>query len=208
MEKQIRLTLPIQIRKAENDPDNKEMIVEGYAFKYNEETVLYERDDGYQYKEIIERGSLKNADIRDVPFKYNHDDSVMIVARTRNGSLKLKDDDVGLKIEARFIDTQTGRDLYKMIQEGLLDKMSFAFTEEADANNDVYGKNSMLHRITQFKRLWDVSVVDIPAYDATEIYARSIAQLENRATHALEKASEDKRKRMMLRNKIDIILED
>ena len=208
MEKQIRLTLPIQIRKVSENEQNKDMIVEGYAFKYNEETVLYERSDGYQYKEIIEKGALKGADIKDVPFKYNHNDSVMIVARTRNGSLKLQEDDIGLKIEARFIDTQTGKDLYKMIQEGVIDKMSFAFTEESDANNDVYGKNSMLHRITKFKRIWDVSAVDIPAYDATEIYARSIAQLENRAIHALEKASEDKRKRMMLKNKIDTLLED
>lgn len=204
MEHQMRLTLPIQIRKSENP---SEMLVEGYAFKYDSETVLYETSDGFQYREIIEKGALDKADIKDVPFKYNHNDSVMIVARTRNGSLKLTEDDIGLKIEARFIDTQTGRDLYKMIQENLIDKMSFAFTE-GNESVDEYSEKSMLHRIKSFKRIWDVSAVDIPAYDSTEIYARSIAKLESRAKQVLERAMQAKRQRLMLKYKIDNLLEE
>lgn len=179
------------------------MIVEGYAFKYNAETVLYEREDGFQYREVIEPGALEGADLSDVPFKYNHNDGVFIVARTRNGSLELIPDDIGLFIRARFIDTQTGRDFFKMIQEGLIDKMSFAFTESSDYSEE-YGENFMTHHVRKFRRIWDVSGVDIPAYDATEIYARSIAQLEKRANEALEKALQAKRKRqrLMLKNKI------
>lgn len=211
MEKQIRLTLPVQFRKAQRKLDDgstiEDMIVEGYAFKYDTETVLYETESGFQYREVIEKGALDGADLSDVPFKYNHNDGVFIVARTRNGSLILTPDDIGLKIEARFIDTQTGRDFFKMIQEGLIDKMSFAFTESSDYSEE-YGENFVTHHVRSFRRIWDVSGVDIPAYDATEIYARSIAVLEKRRGEVLERAMKHKRKRMMLENKIIDILEE
>ena len=213
MEKQIRLTLPMEFRRTKRSLEDgtsvEDMIVEGYAFKYDTETVLYESESGYQYREVIEHGALDGADLSDVPFKYNHNDGVFIVARTRNGSLELKPDDVGLFIRARFIDTQTGRDFFKMIQERLIDKMSFAFTESSDYSEE-YGENFLTHHIRKFKRIWDVSGVDIPAYDATEIYARSIAPLEKRAAEALERAEGMKRKRqrMMLEAKINQILEE
>lgn len=210
--RQIRLTLPMQFRNQKRMTETGEvtdMIVEGYAFKYDEETVLYETESGYQYREVIEHGALDDADLTDVPFKYNHNDGVFIVARTRNGSLELIPDEIGLKIVARFIDTQTGRDFFKMIQEGLIDKMSFAFTESSDYSEE-YGDNFVVHHIRKFRRIWDVSGVDIPAYDATEIYARSIAILEKRVNETLDRVMQAKRKRqrMMLTNQINQILEE
>lgn len=213
MDRQIRLTLPMEFRKAKRQLDDgsetEDMIVEGYAFKYDAETVLYEAENGFQYREVIEKGALDNADLTDVPFKYNHNDGVFIVARTRNGSLELLPDDVGLFIRARFIDTQTGRDFFKMIQERLIDKMSFAFTESSDYTEE-YGDNFVIHHIRKFRRIWDVSGVDIPAYDATEIYARSIAPLEKRVTEVLERTmqAKKKRQRLMLKHKINEIIGD
>jgi HK97 family phage prohead protease len=201
----------MQFRKATRALDDgntvEDMIVEGYAFKYNQETVLYEMRDGFQYREVIEKGALDGADLSDVPFKYNHNDGVFIVARTRNGSLELIPDDVGLFIRARFIDTQTGRDFFKMIQERLIDKMSFAFTEGLEYE-DSYGEDFVVHHVKSFRRIWDVSGVDIPAYEATEIYARSIAVLEKRRNEVLDRAMQQKRKRMMLENKITEFLEE
>lgn len=194
-------------RQLDDGSTVEDMIVEGYAFKYDAETVLYETEDGFQYREVIERGALEGADLSDVPFKYNHNDGVFIVARTRNGSLELLPDDVGLFIRARFIDTQTGRDFFKMIQERLIDKMSFAFTESTDYSEE-YGENFVTHHVRKFRRIWDVSGVDIPAYDATEIYARSIAVLEKRRNEVLDRAMQQKRKRLMLENKIINILEE
>jgi HK97 family phage prohead protease len=194
-------------RQLDDGSTVEDMIVEGYAFKYDAETVLYETENGFQYREVIERGALEGADLSDVPFKYNHNDGVFIVARTRNGSLELLPDDVGLFIRARFIDTQTGRDFFKMIQERLIDKMSFAFTESTDYSEE-YGENFVTHHVRKFRRIWDVSGVDIPAYDATEIYARSIAVLEKRRNEVLDRAMQQKRKRLMLENKIINILEE
>lgn len=157
-DKEVRLK---ELRAVE-EPDK--MIVEGYAVVFDEPTDI-------GFIEVIDRGALDNCDMSDVCMKYNHEDTTLIMARTRNKSLQLEVDDHGLKVYAELIDTQSNRDLYKSIQAGLLDKMSFAFMV-SDANWDTVDGKDIRH-ITGISKLFDVSVVDVPAYEQTEIYARS-----------------------------------
>ena len=162
-EKEVRFfAQDIEVRAEEN---NNDMIVEGYA-------VVFDSPATHGFTEIIKREAFDKCNMKDVPLKYNHDDSHLILARTRNGSLELSVDDKGLKIRAKLIDTSTNVDIYKSLKAGLLDKMSFAFTV-ADGG-DSYDSNTRTRIITGIDRLYDVSVVDTPFYDKTEIYARSI----------------------------------
>jgi len=156
--------------------DDDKMIIEGYA-------ITFEQPATHQYgkrkfTEIIKRGALNKADMKDVPLRYNHNDNVMIMARTRNKSLQLIKDDKGLKIQAELLDTQSNRDLYKAIQEGLIDKMSFAFTVADEGDTWAFGEEETKREVTDIAKLWDVSVVDTPFYDSTSIYARSLELLE------------------------------
>ncbi len=163
------------------DAPEGEMVLEGYAIVYNSPATHY------GFTETIDPGALVGADMRDVPFRYNHNDTWLILARTRNGSLQLISDDKGLLIRATLIDTQANKDIYKSVQAGLLDKMSFAFRtakDEWDYENDA-------RRILLIEKLFDVSVVDTPFYDDTSIYARALESLEN-GKRALE--SEKSRK--------------
>ena len=162
MEKAIKEVRLAEVRALE-DKDNNEMIIEGYAVVFNQITDL-----GW-CKEIIDKNAFNGADMQDCVLKYNHEDSFLILARTRNKSLELLIDDHGLKVRAKLIDTTQNKDIYKMIKEGLLDKMSFAFTV-AERKWDYETDTRTVLRIS---KLFDVSVVDIPAYDGTEIYARS-----------------------------------
>jgi phage prohead protease, HK97 family len=181
MEKERRLTM--EIRAADNSPP-EEMIVEGYAVRFNERTMLYELD-GVQYFEVIERGALDTADISDVPMKYNHSDHVMIMARTRSKTLTLTRDDQGLFIQARLANTTAGRDLFELVRRGDIDKMSFAFTVEEDD----YNRDTRTRSIKKIKKLWDVAAVDTPAYDTTSISARSFFEAEaEKERKALESA--------------------
>ena len=159
--------------------DDTKMIVEGYAIVFDEPTDL-------GYIEVIERGALDNCDMRDVCLKYNHEDDFLIMARTRNKSLQLEVDEHGLKIRAELIDTSSNRDIYKSIQAGLLDKMSFAFIVNDASWETVNGKD--VRRIKGIEKLFDVSVVDVPAYDQTEIYTRSksVAEKEQKEYHKLK----------------------
>ena len=146
--------------------------------------------------------ALKNTAMKDVPLKYNHMDNFLVIARTKNGSLKLDVDEHGLKIRAELIDTQTNKDIYKMVQNGLLDKMSFAFTvnaQEWDRSKDV-----PLRKITSIERLYDVSIVDIPAYDGTSIYSRSLDLVESEL-RAMDLEKQEKEK-ALIRSRIKIKL--
>ena len=109
----------------------------------------------------------------DTVFKYNHGDVAMVLARASNNTLNLSVDDKGLRMSADIIDTTNGKDVYKLIKRGDLNKMSFAFTVknermEADKENKIYTRT-----ITAFDKIYDVAVVDFPAYDGTSIQARS-----------------------------------
>ena len=165
----------IEIRAVENKEDK--MLIEGYAITF-EEPATHQYGER-KFTETIKKGALDKTDMKDVPLRYNHNDSFMIMARTRNKSLQLKIDDKGLKIEADLLDTQSNRDLYKSIQEGLIDKMSFAFTVADKGDTWSFGDDETTREVKNIDKLWDVSVVDTPFYDSTSIYARSLELLES-----------------------------
>lgn len=168
--------------------ENGEMIIEGYA-------VIFEtKADLGWCKEIISRDAFNNCNMSDCVMKYNHNDNCLILARTRNKSLELLVDNKGLKIKATLIDTTQNRDIYKMIKAGLLDKMSFAFSvkkQEWDYENDV-------RRITDISQLFDVSVVDVPAYDTTEIYARNKKEYEEEKDKYIKEKIEKEKLKLLL----------
>jgi HK97 family phage prohead protease len=174
------------------------MILEGYAIVFDNETLIGDEDNGFI--EIIDRNALNETLMRDVPMKYNHMDSFLIIARTKNKSLTLSVDNIGLKVHAELIDTQSNADIYKMVRAELLDKMSFAFTV-AKQSWDRSGKIP-IRRILGIERLYDVSIVDYPAYDATSIHARSL-ELVDAELKAMD-LEEQKRKAKVIKHRIKI----
>src|SRR5690554_2323067 len=182
-----------EIRAIKPAGDEQEMIVEGRAIVYESPTELYEIN-GIKYFEVIARGALEGADLRDVPFKYNHSDNVMVMARTRNKTLELIPDENGLLIRAKLANTTAGRDLYELIRRGDVDKMSFAFRVLEDS----YDRDTRTRRITKFKRIFDVSAVDTPAYDDTFISARSYFEAQAEAERQAAEAAQELRQRLII----------
>jgi HK97 family phage prohead protease len=165
------------------EADAGEMTVEGYAVVFNSPTVMYTLGDT-EYKEQIDRQAFAGADMNDVVLNYNHNGKVM--ARTRNKTLQLSVDDRGLYIRARLDGTEEGRRLYEEIKGGYLDRMSFAFSV---ADED-YSGDTQMRTIKKIQRLYDVSVVSLPAYDDTSISARSyFSAVAEEQRKALESAS-------------------
>lgn len=160
-----------ELRMMEFRADEQEgkMILEGYPVVFNQETMI--GDEEWGWKESIDSHALDETDMSDCCLKYNHGDSKGILARVKNGSLNLTIDSYGLKMRAELIDTTDNVDIYKCVKSGLLDKMSFAFNV-LEENYDWESKPNK-RTITKIGRLFDCSVVDLPAYDQTSIYARS-----------------------------------
>ena len=180
--------------------ENEKMILEGYAIIYNEETLIGSEE--YGFIESISPDAITEDAIRDVPMKYNHMDSFLIIARTKNESLQLTSDEHGLKVRAELLDTQHNKDIYKMVKSGLLESMSFAFTvkdQEWDHEGDIPRRY-----IKEIDRLYDVSIVDIPAYDSTSIFARSLESMDLELK-AMELAKREQRE-ALVRKRINIKL--
>lgn len=183
MEKAIKEIRIAEMRALDSD----EMIIEGYAAVFNQETDL-----GW-CKEVIDIRAFDECDMKDCCLNYNHGQSKAI-ARTRNGSLELIVDSVGLKIRAKLIDTTEGIDIYKSVKAGLLDKMSFAFTvkeEKWDYDTDT-------RTITNIDKLYDVSIVDIPAYEGTSVFARNKEEYQEDKEKYLKAKNERKRLELKL----------
>ena len=181
------------LEPASENEENKQL-VEGYAAVFNQRTLIWESEwSGWKYMEVIDRNAFDGADMNDTVFKYNHGDVAMILARASNNTLTMNTDDKGLRISADIIDTNNGTDVYKLIKRGDLNKMSFAFTvkserTEVDKENKIYTRT-----ITAFDKIYDVAVVDFPAYDGTSIQARSKEYFVD-----LEKDLQEKQRRKRL----------
>lgn len=145
-----------------------EFYVEGYASTFNDPYVLFEDWDGNEYREIISPDAFADADMGDVIMQYDHEGKVL--ARMSNGTLIVEPDEHGLFVAADLGGSQAARDLYEEISNGLVTRMSWAFSVGADE----YDRDSKTTTITRVKKVYDVSAVSLPADPNTEISARNL----------------------------------
>lgn len=181
--REIRL-FDFKLREIRSEDGDSQDCVQGVPVVFNSPTVLYEYD-GIQFKEQIDRHAFDSCDMSDVIFNYNHGGPVL--ARLRNNTLKLQLTDTCMQMEAFLGGTNNGRNLLEEIKGGYIDKMSFAFV--VDVDGDEYDATTHTRTIKRIKKLYDVSAVDIPAYDTTSISARSFFEGEyEKEKRALEQA--------------------
>lgn len=176
-----RRTMKVSVPEVEERAEmqgEQPMIVEGYAVVYNSPQTYQFGEE--TYTETIVRGACDNSDMRRTVMRYNHEDCVFALARTKNGSLQMISDDYGLKIRAELIDTQSNRDVYKMIRSGLIDEMSFAFTVAPNGDTWTYSDDfkTVTRDITAIDVIYDVSAVDTGFYENTSIYARAFDSVD------------------------------
>lgn len=172
--------------RAENGQAENESVIEGRPIVYGSRTDL-----GW-FDEIIDAGALDGTDLTDVRFLVNHDLSKIPLARSRNNNMnstmQLRPNENGLDITAR-IDIGANADakaLDSAVRRGDISGMSFMFFVDKDAWEDLESDHPTRH-ITSISRVVEVSAVTFPAYQATEIYARSNEALDS-AKQTLESA--------------------
>ena len=171
-DRQYRQFAKFEVRAEPLEQENgSALFIEGIAAVFNTPTVIYSFD-AVDYKEQIDARAFDSADLSDVIFNYNHGGKV--IARTRNKTLQLWVEADGLHMRARVDGTEEGRRIYEEIKGGYIDRMSFAFiTLESSYNIEEH-----LRTVQKVKKVYDVSAVDIPAYDTTSISARNSFSVE------------------------------
>ena len=167
----------IMTRSQEDDNGIKK--IEGHPVVFEQTTDI----GGYFY-EVIDRGAFDECDLTDVLLFVNHNQNKIPLARSRrnngNSTMHLQIDNIGLFMSADIdIDNNPeARALYSAIKRGDLDGMSFAFRikEQEWLNLDT---KMPTRRIKKFAKLYEVSAVNKPAYESTDINARDKDELEN-----------------------------
>jgi HK97 family phage prohead protease len=161
------LSESLEIRSADNSPGT----IAGYAAVYESETDL-----GY-FREVLKRGAFRKslAEGRDVRALWNHDSSI-VLGRTSAGTLRLEEDDKGLKFEIDLPDTQAGRDAATSIGRRDVTGMSFGFEVVTAKWVEEQEKDTELREIYDL-RLWEISPVTFPAYQDTDVAKRGLDEL-------------------------------
>lgn len=178
-----------EVRAEENESGK---IITGRPIVYDSKT------DIGGFDEIIERGALNNTDLTDVRFLVNHDTSRIPLARSRrnngNSTMQLMVDEAGMAIRV-LLDTENNteaRALYSAVQRGDISGMSFMFWADEDRWDDLDSDHPTRH-ILSISNIVEVSAVTFPAYESTEINARSAEALES-AQSVLDRAREQRAK--------------
>ncbi|MBQ6727673.1 MAG: HK97 family phage prohead protease [Clostridia bacterium] len=179
-------TFNFEVLADENDAGEK--IISGRPIVYNSRT------DMGMFDEIIDAGALDKTDLTDVRFLVNHNTDMIPLARSRrnngNSTMKITPDAQGLNMDFVKLDVENNSDaraLYSAIKRGDISGMSFMFYVDGESWENLESEHPTRH-ITNIGSVVEVSAVTFPAYESTEIYARSnAAALENAAT-VLEKA--------------------
>lgn len=152
--------------------------ITGLAAVYESRTNI-----GNLFYEVIERGAFEETDFTDVLFFVNHDLTKIPLARSRrnneNSTMQLKVDERGLNIETNLdVENNTdARSLYSAIKRGDITGMSFLFSVKEDTWEELDAKIPT-RRIKRISRVREVSAVNFPAYEATEISARETRSLD------------------------------
>ena len=140
--------------------------VEGYATTFDKPYLLYEYD-GQKYFERIDRNALVGADMSDVIMQYDHAGKVL--ARLSNKTLGVEVTESGLFVFADLSKSRAAQDMFEEIKNELVTKMSWAFR----VTEDSYDRDTRTRTILKVAKVYDVSVVSIPANADTDISARS-----------------------------------
>lgn len=163
--------------------------------------------------EIIDRDALKDTDLRDVRFLVNHNTDMIPLARSRNNNeastmqLSVNDTGMGIRVDLDTENNADSRALYSAVERGDISGMSFMFTVDADNWEDLESEHPTRH-VRSIGKVFEVSAVTWPAYEATSIQARGLSDALESAKESLESARAEKREIERKKEIIRIIAEE
>ncbi|WP_145464908.1 HK97 family phage prohead protease [Staphylococcus saprophyticus] len=176
--------------------DDEQMIVEGYALRFN----TLSNDLG-GFVETISPEALKEADLSDVRCLIDHDSS-KVLGRTLSETLELEVDDEGLYFRCQLPDTTYANNLYTSIKRKDINQCSFGFILSEDDGDSFEKREDGLFKrtIRKIKSLFDVSIVTYPAYNDTDVAPalRSIEAIKESEQEELRKAQQEEQRKLDL----------
>lgn len=194
-------TFDFEVRASVDDTHGHTLT--GQPIVYNERTDL-----GW-YDEIIADGALAEADLRDVRFLVNHNTDMIPLARSRNNNANstmqmevIEGKGMSIRVDLDTENNADARSLYSAVERGDISGMSFMFSVDGESWDDIESEHPT-RTVTNISKVFEVSAVTFPAYEATSIQARGLADALDSAKASLEsaraKAREIERKKKIIK---------
>ena len=155
--------------------------------------VFDQKTDMGWYEETISKDALADTDLKDVRFLIGHNTGMIPLARSRNNNenstMQMIVTDRGMEIRVD-LDTENNaeaRALYSAVKRGDMSGMSFMFTVDRDAWEDI-DTDHPKRTIMSIRKVFEVSAVAFPAYEGTDIQAASQVETLESVRASLESA--------------------
>ncbi len=164
------------------------------------------------YDEIIDAGALDGTDLRDVRFLVNHNTDMIPLARSRNNTdnstmqMVVDGDGMGIRVDLDTENNAEAKALYSAVGRGDITGMSFMFTVDSDSWDDIESEHPT-RTIRKIGKVFEVSAVTFPAYEATSITARGLSDALDSAKTSLESARQELRAIEQKKKAIKLLLE-
>ena len=177
VDKEIRvITTTIEAR---TDGEGKTKGLTGYAAKFNEESKPLRDWWGDEFVEVIVPGAFKNSlENNTIKALYNHNPDY-VLGSTKSGTLRLEEDEIGLRFDLDLPNTQIANDLYESVKRGDIDGVSFGFKVKEDKWTEVKTDTGWKTiRTLREIDLIEISPTAFPAYEQTEVDCRSLVKMK------------------------------
>ena len=202
MSKEIRM-FRFEIR-AENDEQHGDFIT-GRPIVFNARTDLGLWD------EIIDAGALDETDLKDVRLLVNHNIDMIPLARSRNNNANstmqmevIEGKGMAIRVDLDTENNADARSLYSAVERGDISGMLFMFRVDGESWDDIESEHPT-RTVTNISKVYEVSAVTFPAYEATSIQARGLADALDSAKASLESARAELRKIEVEKEKIKML---
>ena len=173
-------TCKIETRVDEKQEGGKKLVLRGYPILFNTETSIYDFWYG-EIRETILPTALNGTDLTNVYLITGHNIEPDKVLGRNNVNMRMEVDDTGLFFECQLPNTQLARDIYNLIEEGIVDGMSFGFTCSDEVNEATKART-----ITHIDELFEVTITPFPAYKEASVIVQKQRTQEEKERQAKE----------------------
>lgn len=184
MVKEIRY-IPAMSLSIREDANPDVMAIKGYVVKFNERSsLLYDE----WYERVAKGAFAKSLQQNTIKALWNHNSDI-VLGSTKSNTLKLIEDDIGLRFDLELPNSSQAKDIYESIKRGDVDGVSFGFYIRENGDKWEYLKEEDVYERT----LLDIDLIEIsptpfPAYPTSEVGKRSLEEnnLKTREERVLE----------------------